>query len=145
MTTRTKPLRPGRTEKQVTQEVLEALRMFGLEPVRQNVGGGVNPSGRYVAFGEPGQADWKAELPDGRTLFIELKREGFDPAKLRGEKQAHFARQLEKLRHENERGNVAFWTDNAVLITKVLPIILAGGRVTEDVDGRLVVEPRGGE
>ena len=93
-----KTLKRTRTEREVTAEVIDALRHHGLEPKRQNVGGLRNASGSYVAFGEPGDSDWRAELPDGRTLYVEVKREGFDPAKCRGKDRERFDRQLAKLR-----------------------------------------------
>ncbi len=130
------------TEAEVLVQVLEACRMYGIDVDRQNTGAGVNPSGQKVRFGQPGNSDVSGMLPDGRKLDIEVKREDFDPSRLRGKKLEHFKRQLARLRRTNEQGGVGFWTDNVDLVFKVLPIVLAGGRVEETELGELHVVPR---
>jgi hypothetical protein len=131
----TKPRKPGRTEKEVTQQVLDAATLLGIELKRRNVGAAVNPHGRTVRFGEPGDADWYAVLPDGRHLDVEIKRKGFDPTKLKGEKKAHFERQLARLRRTNELGGVGFWASDAVNFYFAMQKILDGCRVEIDERG----------
>lgn len=146
MKTRTKPLVPGRTEAQVLAQVLDALRTFGIDAGRQNTGAGVNPRGQTIRFGTPGNSDISGMLPDGRKLDIEVKREGFDPSKLRGEKREHFERQLSRLRKTNEQGGVGFWVDDAKELAEViLPELVAGGRVVESKEGRLIILRKGQE
>ena len=87
MTRGVKPLKPGRTERQVIEQVLDAARMLGLDLGRQNTGAGVNPAGQTVRFGTPGNADLSGMLPDGRKLDVEVKREHFQPSKLAGAKR----------------------------------------------------------
>lgn len=144
MPAKTKPLKPGRTEAQVLAQVLDALRTFGIDCDRQNTGVGVNPRGQSIRFGRPGNSDISGILPDGRKLDIEVKREGFDPSKLRGEKLEHFERQLARLRRTNEQGGVGFWVDDAKELAEViLPELLAGGRVEESEEGRLIIYQKG--
>jgi hypothetical protein len=131
----TKPRKPGRTEKEVTLQVLDAAALLGIELKRRNVGAMVNPHGRTVRFGEPGDADWYAVLPDGRHLDVEIKRKGFDPTKLKGEKKAHFERQLARLRRTNELGGVGFWASDAVNFYFAMQKILDGCRVEIDERG----------
>jgi hypothetical protein len=131
----TKPRKPGRTEKEVTQQVLDAAAMLGVELKRRNVGAVVNPLGQTVRFGEKGDADWYAVLPDGRHLDVEIKRECFDPTKLRGAKKAHFERQLARLRRTNELGGVGFWISDAVDFLAALRKVLDGARVEIDERG----------
>jgi hypothetical protein len=127
-----------RTERQVLAQVLDAFRSFGIDIKRQNTGAAVNPSGRLVCFGEKGDSDLAGTLPDGRTIHVEVKRENFDPSKLRGSKREHFERQLERLRRTNATGGVAFWTDDAKELAEViLPEIIAGASVEEPGYGRL--------
>jgi hypothetical protein len=129
---------PRRSEREVLAQVIDVLRMFGVDVSRTNTGAAVNPRGQMVRFGTPGDADLSATLPDGRSLRIETKREGFDPAKLRGEKREHFERQLAKLRRVNELGGVGFWTDDSEELARViLPLVLAGARVEEPGYGPL--------
>jgi hypothetical protein len=127
--------KPGRTEKEVTQQVLDAAAMLGIELKRRNVGAMVNPHGQTVRFGDPGDADRYAVLPDGRHLDVEIKREGFDPTKLRGAKKAHFERQLARLRRTNELGGVGFWISDAGDFLVALRKVLDGARVEIDERG----------
>lgn len=135
MAAKTKPLKPGRTERQVLEQIIEASRMLGLDLDRQNTGAGTNPSGKLVRFGKPGDSDMKGVLPDGRALMVEVKREHFDPSKLRGEKREHFDRQLARLQRTNEQNGVGFWTDDSELFIKVIRWCIDGGSVSEPGDG----------
>jgi hypothetical protein len=140
---KTKPLVPGRTEAQVLAQVLEAAAMFGLDVQRQNTGAALNPRGQMVRFGTAGDADLKGVLPDGRALYVEIKHENFDPTKLRGEKKAHFDRQVARLRRTNELGGVAFWIDDVSMFVLIIKIVLDGGTVEEPGYDRVIVRPRG--
>jgi hypothetical protein len=122
-------------EKEVTQQVLDAAAMLGIELKRRNVGAAVNPHGQTVRFGDPGDADRYAVLPDGRHLDVEIKHEGFDPTKLRGAKKAHFERQLARLRRTNELGGVGLWVSDAVNFYFAMQKILDGWRVEIDERG----------
>lgn len=136
---RTKTLKTGRTEAQVLAQVLEAARMLGLDLDRRNTGAGVNPSGKIVRFGKPGDSDLAGTLPDGRTIHVETKAEGFDPSKLRGEKKAHFERQLARLQKTNALGGVGFFCDDGAEFLLIMQHVLAGARVDEPGYGRPVV------
>jgi hypothetical protein len=136
----TKPRKPGRTEKEVTQQVLDAAALLGIELKRRNVGAMVNPHGRTVRFGETGDSDWYAQIEfgplRGRLHEVEIKREGFDPRKVRGAERERFLKQLEKLRRTNEAGGVGFWVRYAEDYLVAMRRILAGGvRVEFDADG----------
>src|SRR6185312_13468718 len=93
---RYKPLKTTASEREVQRAVVAAFALWGIDAERQNTGGMLNPKGRYVAFGEPGNSDLHGELPahfapnNGKRWMCEVKREGFDPSKLRGEKREHF-------------------------------------------------------
>lgn len=103
---------PGATEKQVSEQVVQAAWIYGIMLRRRNTGAGLNPSGKMVRFGEPGDSDFYATIPDGpnrgRALSVEVKRGGFKPPR-RGKVRAHFESQLEYLRSENDKGGIAFW------------------------------------
>lgn len=137
--TKPKVPKPGRTEAQVLQQVLDAARALGLDLARRNTGAGVNPSGKLVRFGRPGDSDLSGILPDGRRLDVEVKHEGFDPARLRGEKRDHFERQLARLRKTNEQGGIGFWCDDAAEFLEIMRHVAAGARVDEPGYGRPVV------
>jgi hypothetical protein len=123
---RTKPLAPGRTEAQVLAQVLEAAAMFGdaIEIERQNTGGLTDPRGQYVPFGQKGDADLRGQVrrgPNaGKLLHCEVKKELFDPRKLRGEARAHFDRQRARLVKTNDGGGLGFWVNDAADFTRVL-------------------------
>jgi hypothetical protein len=134
-----KPPKTARTEAEVMAQVLEAAQMLGLELKRRNVGGLTDGTGRYVAFAEPGDADFYAVLPDGRHLDLELKREGFDPARARGEERKRFERQLARLKKTNEQGGIGFWVDDSEEFLTIMRHVLAGARVEEPGHGRPVV------
>jgi hypothetical protein len=136
-----KPLKPGRTEAQVLAGVLDAARVLGIDIDRQNTGAGSNPRGQTVRFGTPGNSDLTGLLPDGRKLDIEVKREGFDPSKLKGEKAEHFARQSARLNKTNALGGVGFWVDDAADCLEILKWVLDGGSVEERDGGMLLMIP----
>jgi hypothetical protein len=118
--------------------------MLGLDIQRQNTGAGVNPSGKVVRFGTPGNADLTGQLRDGRKLDVEVKREGFDPSRLRGEKAAHFARQLARLQKTNAGGGVGFWTDDADEFIAIIQACNDGASVIESGTKIQIVYPNKG-
>lgn len=126
---RPKPYIPTRTERQLSEQVVQAAAMLGIDLRRQNTGAGLNPSGELVRFGTPGDSDYRAVLPDGRALAVEVKREGFDPSRLRGAKRAHFERQIAELRRINASNGVAFWVSDAGDFLAAMMKILGGCRV----------------
>jgi hypothetical protein len=136
---RTKPLQATCTEAEVLAAVLDAAAILGLDLARQNTGAGVNPAGKVVRFGRSGDSDLDGQLPDGRRLSVEVKREGFDPSKLRGEKRAHFERQLARLRKTNELGGCGFWCDDAAEFLTIMRHIISGARIEEPGYGPPVV------
>jgi hypothetical protein len=131
-----------RTEKEVLAQVLDAARCLGLDLNRQNTGAAVNPRGKLVCFGQKGNSDLTGVLPDGRAIHVELKREGFDPHKARGEERERFERQLARLQKTNALGGIGFWTDDAAEFLEIMRIVLDGGRVEEPGYGRPVVYRR---
>lgn len=134
---------PGRTEKQVAVQIVQAAAMLGIELKRRNVGMAYNPNGQPVWYGEKGDADWYATLPDGRHLDLEIKHEHFNPSKLTGSKREHFERQLAKLRRTNEQNGVGFWVDDAEEFILIMREVLGGGRVEEPGYDRPIVYRRG--
>jgi hypothetical protein len=136
---RAKAKKDGLTEKQVTGQVLQAAAMLGIELKRRNVGGVTDARGHYVAFAESGDADFYAVLPDGRHLDLELKREGFNPAKARGEERERFEKQLARLQRTNAQGGIAFWCDDSLDFIMIMRHVLAGARVDEPGYGRPTV------
>lgn len=134
-----KVLKTTRSEAEVMQQVLEAAAMLGLDLSRQNTGAGVNPAGKTIRFGRPGNSDLSGVLPDGRAVMVELKHENFDPDKLRGAKKDHFNRQLARLQKTNSLGGVGFFCDNAEVFLRVMQIVLRGGRVDESGYSNLIV------
>jgi hypothetical protein len=141
--TRRKPLKTTRTEHEVLAQVLQASAMLGLDLSRQNVGAGVNPSGKIVRFGKPGDSDLNGQIDRGpnagRVLMVEVKREGFDPDKARGEERERFERQLARLRRTNAQGGIAFWCDDSLDFIMIMRHVLAGARVDEPGYGRPTV------
>lgn len=128
---RRKPLKTTRTEAEVSQQVVEAAQMLGIELKRRNVGAFANPKGRMVRCADVGDGDFYAVLPDGRHMDLEIKSEGFDPSKLTGEKKAHFDRQIEKLQRTNALGGVGFFIDDASEFLTIMHHVLAGALVNE--------------
>jgi hypothetical protein len=106
--TRTKTRLPHPTEAEVTRAVLDAARCYGLVLERQNTGAALNPSGRLVTFGTPGDPDYRATFR-GRSIGVEAKHGGFDPRRLRGAGRAHFDRQLARLKALNDAGGFGVW------------------------------------
>lgn len=150
--TRPKPRKAAPTEKQVTAQVLDAARLYGLVLERRNVGLALGASGRPVAFGKPGDPDWEGTVPAGpsrgRRLAVEIKAGDFDPRKLRGEKAEHFARQLAAMTAINEAGGFAFWTRDGKDAARVFERLMSddGLRIEFTPDGFGVMvddEPEG--
>jgi hypothetical protein len=139
MTSRAKTLRPGPTETQVVQQVLDALLIFGVDVDRQNTGGCYDERGQFVRFGKAGNSDISGMLVAGpgrgKKIDVEVKRPGFDPTKLQGQKQEHFKRQLARLRRTNEQGGFGFWITDASQAIRTLERINQGWRVVIDDDG----------
>jgi hypothetical protein len=137
---RTKKPIPGLTESQVMEGVREALAIFGLDVARQNTGGATNAKGRLVTFGRPGNSDWSGMIPagwgpaSGRKIDIEVKRESFDPGRLRGEKRAHFDRQLSRLKTTCENGGYGLWCNDARQVVHALTRIRDGWKIEWDGD-----------
>jgi hypothetical protein len=138
-----KQIKIGRTEAQVLAQVLEAASMLGLDLDRQNTGAGVNPSGKIVRFGKPGDSDLNGQIDRGpnagRVLMVEVKRERFDPSKARGEERERFEKQLARLRRTNAQGGIAFWCDDSLDFIMIMRHVLAGARVDEPGYGRPIV------
>ena len=136
--TRTKPLRPGLTEKQVTAAVLDAAKLFGLPLERRNVMTAMNPRGQRVQCGTPGDPDWGCTIPvgpnRGRTLAVELKHSLFDPTRLRGEKAEHFGRQLARMRSLNEAGALAFWVRDGADATRAFRRVTTMPELRVEID-----------
>lgn len=132
---RTKPLEPGRTEAQVLREVLKTLAKDGIKAIHRNTGGMLNAGGQYVRFGKSGDPDISEQIPagwgpaSGKLLDIEVKREDFDPAKLRGKKREHFDRQLARLKLTNANGGYGVWVTDPSQVQVVLGMIREGCRI----------------
>lgn len=108
----------GLTEKQVTGQVLDAARIFDIEIERRNVAMFIGASGRPVRCGEPGDSDWYSLAVErgpnwGRALAVEIKRERWDPRKVRGKHADRWRLQLGKLRDLNRRGGLGIWLRDA--------------------------------
>jgi hypothetical protein len=133
--TRRKPLKTTRTEAEVLTQVLQAASMLGLDLDRRNTGAGVNQAGKMVRFGKPGDSDLNGQIDRGpnagRRIDVEIKREGFNPAKARGEERERFEKQLARLRRTNEQGGIAFWCDDSLDFIMIMQHVLAGARVHE--------------
>jgi hypothetical protein len=141
--TRHKPLKTTRTEHEVLSQVLQAASMLGLDLDRRNTGAGVNPSGKMVRFGKPGDSDLSGQIDRGpnagRRIDVEIKREGFNPAKARGEERERFEKQLARLQRTNTQGGIAFWCDDSLDFIMIMRHVLAGARVDEPGYGRPTV------
>lgn len=137
MAARAKPkvLATTRTEAEVSAQVVEAAQALGIELKRRNVGAFTNPAGRLVRCGEPGDSDWTADLPGGRSLHLEIKKESFDPTKVRGNEKARFDRQLAKLRKANECGAVGMWVRDSADFLHAMRRVLEGWKVEIDEQG----------
>jgi hypothetical protein len=143
MANRAKVMKTTRSEREVLAAVLDAARVLGLDLERQNTGAFANPRGQMVRCGKPGNSDLAGQIDRGpnigKVLHVEVKAEGFEPTKLRGDKKAHFDRQLARLRKTNEQGGVGFYCDDAVIFMNVMRIVLRGGWVEIEDDGQLIV------
>lgn len=121
---------PVPTEAETTEQVVAAFRMLGMELKRRNVGGAAFPnadgSTRYVAFNEADDADWSGVMPfTGKALEVEIKRPGERPR----------PGQLAKLRKLNAQGGVGLWVDDAEVLPRLFPRVIAGGWIEIDDDG----------
>lgn len=138
---KTKTPAPGHTENQTTQQVTDAARIFGVTIERRNVMAAENPRGRMVRCGTPGESDYTFTVPAGpnrgRHVYLELKRGGFDPRKLRGPKREHWQRQLDYMTRRNADGDLALWVDSGEAFTTFYQRVLdwPGLRVAFDADG----------
>lgn len=112
-------------EREVLKGVLDALKMFGVDASRNNTGAMRNPSGRLVRFGNPGDADIRGVMKDGRALSIEVKKLGERPR----------PEQFDHLHRINASGGVAFWVDDIETFVRLFPAILAGARIEIDSAG----------
>lgn len=116
-------------EKQITVQCVQACALLGLKLERQNTGMGAfanrDGSVRRVRFGKAGDLDWRATLPGGRRFELEIKAPGKRPTR----------EQYERMDELNGDGAVAFWTDCAAYLLRVLPLVLAGATVAINGDG----------
>jgi hypothetical protein len=117
---------PQITEADVLAQCLEALRMLGLEPERQNTGAatyeGRCGKPRHVRYGTPGAADIRGVLPDGRAYEIEAKKPGKKPT----------PDQFARIRRINASKGVAFWVTDPEQLMRVMPLILRGCWIVEE-------------
>lgn len=112
------------TETQLLGQAIEAAAMFGVVLERSNTGAFPGASGRLVRCGVKGDPDVKGTLPgSGRSVRIELKRPGFDPAKLRGKKREHFANQIARMTELNARGEACWWACDVADVVRGLEIL----------------------
>lgn len=111
------------TEAQLLGQAVEAARCFGVVLERSNVMVALNPKGQPVACGVKGDPDLKGTLPSGRSVRVELKRPGFDPAKLRGKARGHFARQVARMAELNARGEACWWAADVGDVVRGLEIL----------------------
>jgi hypothetical protein len=116
------------TEKTIKNQILNYLRLTGIEAWLNNPGGmryrtkeGLS---KYVPHGMPGQADISGILPDGRRLEIEVKKPGEKPRP----DQWDFLLMIQR------SGGVAFWTDNLRCVRSVINQAKAGAWVATDRD-----------
>lgn len=134
------PELPPPRETEVLLQVLEAMRLFGVDCDRQNTSGFYNASGQYVRNGPPGDADIGGMLTSGPgrgcRIDVEVKRPGFDPTKVRGRKaKEHWERQLARLQRTNEQGGYGFWVTSPEQVIATLKRINQGWRVVIDDRG----------
>lgn len=137
---RYKPLKTTASEREVQRAVFAAFALFGVDAERQNTGAAVNPKGRLVMFGAPGNADITGVFPAhfgpaaGKHFDCEVKAEAFNPRKCYGEMRKRFNRQLARLRTTNEAGGYGWWTQDAGEIPQILTRIREGARIIIDED-----------
>jgi hypothetical protein len=150
-TAKRKAYKPGLTEAQVMEGVREALAMFGLDVDRQNTAGAYNPKGQLVMCGKRGNSDWSGMIPagwgdaSGRKIDIEVKREDFDPTRLKpgSEKREHFERQLARLKKTCDNGGYGFWVVDARQVVHALSRIREGWRIAWEGDYPVVTDEEG--
>jgi hypothetical protein len=128
---------PAVPEKVVLREALAALRDLGIPASRRNVGAVRSlhkGQERLIRFGTPGEADISATLLDGRRCEIEVKRKGKRPT----------PKQYAYLRAVLASNGVAFWIDDAAVLWRIVPKLLAGCRIEIDEAGDCFVtdEPK---
>lgn len=120
---------PEPLESEIQAQCMQALKMLGLVPDRQNTGAATyqnaDGSNRQVQFGKRGNPDITLILPDGRQCGIEVKKGGKKPT----------ATQLDRIRHINNNKGVSFFVTDPEQIMRVMPLILKGFWVEEDDDG----------
>ena len=100
----------------------------------------MNPKGRLVTFGTPGDSDLTGIFPawfgpaSGKRFDVEVKREGFTPAKCYGKARARFELQLQRLRRVNDCGGYGFWLADAAEVVQYLTRIREGWltRIADD-------------
>jgi hypothetical protein len=129
----------GKSEREVTREVLQALAYFPIEIDRQNTGGMVGAGGGYVPFGRPGNSDYTGMFTGGHyrgcKLDLEIKREGFRPERARGASRERFLRQIERLERTNAQGGAGLWVSDAIQVFVVMPKLFRGARIVFDERG----------
>lgn len=136
-----KPLKPGLTEAQVLEQVLEALAMFGpaLDFDRNNVGGFRGSGGQYVRCGSANDSDIRGQIRrgpwKGAVFLLETKRGLFDPRTVRGKERVRFLGQLQRLKDVNAGGGVGLWVNDSSQVVQAMPRIFEGWRVFFDGDG----------
>jgi len=74
---------------------------------------------RRFKAGDKGAADLFGMFPCGRHFELEIKRYGKRPT----------LEQVRWLRNANRWGHAAFWVDEVAALERMLPALLAGGRV----------------
>lgn len=152
--TKAKVLKTTRTEGEVLAAILDAVDVLGIELDRQNTGGAYLPGKggkeQLVRYGKRGNSDLTGMIVHGpnkgKKLDVEVKAEGFDPARTSGEARERFDRQLARLQRTNDQGGIAFWCDDAVTFVTIMRHVLDGARVVEPGYGRPEViypEPKG--
>jgi hypothetical protein len=65
----------------------------------------------------------------GRKFDIEVKREGFNPRRLRGKAREHLDRQLGRLRETNANGGYGFWARDASEVIHALVAVHGVGEL----------------
>jgi hypothetical protein len=110
---------PVQYERDVQKSIIEWMRSYGCIVWRRNVGA-VRRHGRYIRFGEKGQADIYGILPDGRHFECEVKRPGKRPS----------ADQLLFLMSTNRIGqSVSFWAWSLDVAMRVVIGVMRGAYV----------------
>lgn len=120
---------PAPLERDIAKGVVKAFRLWGIALERQNTGVGTfrnrDGSTRTVRFGKRGNLDYRAILPGGRVLEVEIKRPGKKPT----------AAQLVRIREINAADGRALWLDDAAEAFEAARKLAAGGVVAEGPEG----------